>query len=124
MSTTAIPAETCRRLAESMAAPRAEGVLALISARPSSPTAQEIRNVLAPPQRAPVIVHEHTKCSAKGRGCYELDVWSVYARAASAYIPRLKQQGPTLPAPACGARPSSSPWKRASRLILSIDRDC
>jgi hypothetical protein len=32
MSTTAMPAETCRRLADSMAAPRAEGVLALINA--------------------------------------------------------------------------------------------
>ena len=55
MSTTAMPAETCRGLAESMAEPRAEGVLALINARPSSPTAQAIdhwRCLLGNEQRA------------------------------------------------------------------------
>jgi hypothetical protein len=71
-------------------------VLALINARPSSPTAQEIRNVLAPPLQAPVMAYEHTESPAEGRGFYELDVWSVYAHAASAYIPRLKKTRPDL----------------------------
>ena len=46
------PLEMCRNLAEQMADKRAGDILALISAKPSSPTVQEIMNVLRrTPQR-------------------------------------------------------------------------
>jgi hypothetical protein len=83
---TAMPAET-RTARREHGAPRAQAVLALINAKPSSPTAEEIRNVLAPPQQAPVMAYEHTESPAEGGGCYELDMWTIaiYAHAASAY---------------------------------------
>jgi hypothetical protein len=84
----AIPTETRARLAESMVAPR-RGSACADQRQAGSPTAQEIRNVLAPPQQAPVMAYEHSESPAEGAPYLRSQISTMDARL----LPALAKHG-------------------------------